>query len=121
LRYQIVKEYDLNLPQYVVIDADLKGLPDILPTPKKSWSYKIVSRGTPAEIIEFWKNPIVKLFRGGARRVIDAIIPERGELPSEIFGEHNTKREKFETFIRSRKWRTSPNSVSAAARAFVTF
>lgn len=117
--YQIIRSHDLELPQYVVIEGSIEDLPDQLPSPNRSWSYKIVSRGTPAEIIAFWKSPIVRLFRNGARRVIDAIVPERGELPSEIFGEHSTKREKFETFIKSRKWRTSSDRVSTAARAFV--
>lgn len=119
--YQIIKEHDLELPQYVVIEAPIGELPDLLPTPIRSWSYKIVSCGTPAEIIEFWKNPIVRNFRSGARRVIDAITPERGELPSDIFGSHDTKGKKFEKFIQSRKWRTSTDSVSTAARAFVSF
>jgi len=119
--YQIIRGHDLDLPQYVVIDGNIADIPDLLPSPNRSWSYKIVSRGSPSEIIDFWKNPIVRNFRNGARRIIDAIVPERGELPSEIFGEHKTKRDKFETFIRSKKWRTSSGRVSTAARAFVSF
>lgn len=113
--YQVVREHDLGMPRFENISGPIDKLAELLPKPNPTTSYKFVARGTPSEITAFWKDTRVKEFRRKARRVVDALVPERGEVPNELFKERGDKKEKLEAFIRSRKWRTSVDAVLSAA------
>lgn len=112
--YSILREHDLDLPQFVTIEGAVSELADLLPHPDPRHSYKLRGRGTPMEIAEFWKEPKVRGFRSQARRVVDALIPERGQinLPG---SQGKNRKEKLDAFIRSKKWRTSTEQLIVAA------
>ena len=116
-KYSITKEHDLGLPRFEIISGAIDELVDLLPEPNPTSSYKIVSKGSPQEIADFWKNPKVKNFRKKSRRVVDALVPERGEIPHEMFRTSQDGKDKIETFIRAKRWRSPTDSVLAAARA----
>jgi DNA repair exonuclease SbcCD nuclease subunit len=123
--YTLIKEHDLGMPRFEIIQVKdlnkplVEALLDVLPIPESTVSYRISGRGSPQEIADFWKTPQAKAFRTGARRVVDALIPDRGavNLPG---SNGKTKREKLESFIRGKKWRTSEDELcdKAAALAF---
>lgn len=119
--YQIIKECNLNMPRFVVIKESIENLLDALPNPHPTTSYKLASKGTPAEIVSFWKERKAQLFKKGSRRIVDAIVPEKGEIKDELFKEYETKREKLEAFIRNKRWRTSADSLITAARTICPF
>lgn len=118
--YTLIKEHDLGLPRFEIIqvkDASkslVDGLLEVLPHPEPTVSYRISGRGTPQEIADFWKTPEAKTLRSGARRVVDALIPERGviNLPG---SNEKTKRDKLESFIRGKKWRTPEEQLCSKA------
>jgi len=118
--YQLIEEHDLGMPRYEIVTGGIGSLADELPSPSPTTSYKFVSKGTPSEIAAFWKDQRVKDFRKKVRRVVDGLIPERGEVPHELFRERGDKREKLESFIKSRNWRCSTDIVLAAAGAIFT-
>ncbi len=114
--YTLIKGYNLGMPRFEILQPKdsskslVEGLLDVLPKPDPIVSYRISGRGTPQEIADFWKTNEARIFRAGARRVVDALIPERGAglLP----GSHGkTKREKLELFIRNKKWRTPESQL----------
>lgn len=123
--YTLNKEHNLGMPRFEIVQVKdatkplCEGLLEVLPSPEPGVSYRISGRGSPQEIADFWKTPQAKAFRSGARRVVDALIPERGavNLPGSA---GKTKREKLESFIRGKKWRTSEDELcnKAAALAF---
>lgn len=117
--YEIKKAHDLGLPKFVILEAEsLESIKLTEPDPKSF--YKIVSKGTPAEISAFWADPNAKSFREKARRVVDAIVADRGEvvIPGSKAG---TKSEKLEDYIRSQKWKTEPDALVAAAKTLLSW
>lgn len=118
--YTLIKDHDLQMPRFEVIQVRdpmkplSEGLLEVLPEPESHVSYKIVGRGTPIEIAEFWKNPKAKAFRKKTRRVVDGLIPERGavSLPG---SNGKSKREKLESFIQGKTWRTPTDELCTAA------
>jgi DNA repair exonuclease SbcCD nuclease subunit len=118
--YHLIEEHDLGMPRYEIITGGIGSIADDLPKPNPTTSYKIVSKGTPSEISAFWKDQRVRDFRKKSRRVVDGLVPERGEVPHELFRERGDKREKLESFIKSRNWRCSTDIVLAAAGAIFT-
>lgn len=118
--YSLIREHDLGMPKFEIITSAIHTLADELPTPNPTTSYKLVAKGSPSEIAAFWKDPRVREFRKKARRVLDGLVPERGEVPHEMFRERGDKREKLETFIKSRQWRSSTDSVLASAGTIFT-
>lgn len=124
--YNISKEHDLGMPRFEMIQVkDLtkpfnEALLEALPIPKSDVSYKIVGRASPSEIAEFWKSDKAKALRAQARRVVDAMIPERGTI--DIPGnDGKTRKEKLELFIRGKKWRTATDRLCVAAGTLVSF
>lgn len=114
--YKIAAQHDLEMPRYIEIQADsVSALLDNLPVPKAQDSYKFVAKGSPQEIVAFRQDERFKTFRSKARRVVDALIPERGQivLPGK---DGTTKAEKREAYILSRKWRTPAERLVVAAR-----
>lgn len=110
-RFEVIQPQDISKP---LVDSLLEALPN--PNPKSS--YKIMGRGTPMEIAEFWKTPKAKALRSGSRRVVDALIPERGAV--NIPGNHGkTKREKLESFIQGKKWRTPVERLIVSAGSLI--
>lgn len=115
--YSVLNEYDLQMPEFVVIEAPSPGqLLDMLPSVNPKNQYKLVSRGTPAEIAAFWKDDRAKQFRSGARRVVDGMIPDRGEISFEVSGD--SRKDRLANFIRDKKWRTDPEQLIADAAQF---
>lgn len=122
--YTLIKEHDLGMPRFEIIQVKdatkplVDGLLEVLPQPESSVSYRISGRGSPQDIAEFWKTPQAKALRSGARRVVDALIPERGavNLPG---SNGKTKREKLESFIRGKKWRIPEDELCDKAADLV--
>ena len=116
--YSILAEHDLEMPEFVVVEAESPGvLLDILPSVNPRHQYKLVSKGSPAEIAAFWKSEKAKEFRSNARRVVDAMIPDRGEVVLNIDGE--TGRDKIANFIRNKKWRTDSEQLFIAISEYI--
>lgn len=115
--FEIIAEHDLEMPEFIVVEADTpSGLLEILPSVNPRHQYKLVSKGSPAEIAAFWKSDKAKDFRSGARRVVDAMIPDRGEVSLSVEG---TGRDKIENFIRDKKWRTDPEQLLLTVSEYV--
>jgi DNA repair exonuclease SbcCD nuclease subunit len=117
--YRVAQRHDLGMPRYIEIQAEsISGLLDRLPVPNTQDSYKFVAKGSPQEILAFRADERFKMFRSKARRVVDALIPERGQivLPGQ---DGITKTEKREAYIRSRKWRTPAARLLVAANALL--
>ena len=108
------------MPEFVYIEAD-KISELAVPEPQSKNSYKFISKGTPAEIIDFWKREDVKDFRSKVRKVLDGLVSERGNITLTKEYMHGSKREKFEKFIKSKKWRTSGDRLISAAESFISF
>lgn len=115
----IVDTIDLNMPKFHVLEfdsvSDVKLPKDINPKD----SYKIVASGGPQEIANFWRSEEAKIFRGSAKRVVDAMTPVRSsnkELPQKLI----TMEEKLEAFIKSKKWRTSQEALIGRARLLLS-
>jgi len=115
-----VLPFDLALPRYIQVEADsVSELLVRIPEPEARNSYKFVAKGSPQEIVAFWQDEKVKNFRPKVRRVVDALVPERGQiiLPGQNGG---TKTEKREAYIKSRKWRISSDRLCLAASNLIT-
>lgn len=122
--YTLIKEHDLGMPKFEIIQVKdgtkplIEGLLEVLPKPDPTTSYRVSGRGSPQEIAGFWKTPEAKAFRSGSRRVVDALIPERGAI--NIPGSNGkTKRDKLESFIRGKRWRTPEDQLCDKAAELV--
>jgi DNA repair exonuclease SbcCD nuclease subunit len=117
--YKVIRSYDLGLPKYTVLKGHtLEHLKTVIKnSPRRPEDrYKIIGMGTPAEIVDFWADPEVKLFRSEVKQVIDAITPEKGRIfIDEVQGK--SPEERLNVFIDSKEWRTSRVRVNTAARA----
>lgn len=112
--YKIVEEHDLGLPEFVVFDAESIDKVS-LGEPNPRSFYKVSSKGSPAEIAAFWADPKTKAFREKTRRMVDAVVADRGQviLPGSKVG---TKMEKLDEYIKSQKWTTPTDTLCDAAR-----
>lgn len=117
--YSVAERHDLQLPRYIEIKADsVSQLLENLPEPNALNSYKFIARGSPQEIIAFRQDERFKIFRSKVRRVVDALVPERGEV--NLLGQDGTtKTEKREAYIKSRKWRTPVARLCLAANSLL--
>lgn len=116
--YRVEKEHDLQMPEFVVIEAESPAaLLDMLPSVNPRNQYKLVSKGSPAEIAAFWKADKAKEFRSGARRVVDGMIPDKGDVSIDVRGE--TGRDKIANFIRDKKWRTDSEQLLVAVSKYL--
>lgn len=115
--YSVLAEHDLQMPEFIVLEAPSPAqLLDALPSVNPRHQYKLISKGSPAEIAAFWKSNRAKEFRSGARRVVDAMIPDRGEA---VFDSGETGKDKIANFINGKKWRTDPEQLLQSIVAFI--
>lgn len=122
--YNVIKQHVLNLPTFIVVEGSLTSLvewaakaielQDISQT-----KVKFISTGSPQEIVEFWKNPIIRELRSKTARVVDSLTTVRSEkaLPG---SQGKSQREKLNDFIKSKQWRTNADRLIAAAEECLT-
>lgn len=124
--YNVAKQIDINTSYFFVLEADsVQELTDMvkqvdgLSLDFANSSFKVKAGGGPAEIESFWKNDSVKSLRSKSKRIVDALSSTKSEIFIQGSSAKN-KREKLHEFIKSRKWRTSPEKLIDLAESLIT-
>lgn len=127
--YTIENRHKLNVPTYSVIETEtvpeligqveltLKAAKD-LQMPLSDHNIKLIARGAPSEIAEFWLNESVKELKAKAKRVVDALTSVK-PVTAFVQVAGRTQSEKLDEYIQSRKWRTSADQLAERAREFL--
>jgi DNA repair exonuclease SbcCD nuclease subunit len=118
----ILKEIPTLGVRYYTVEAEtVKDLLAIVPriVAKEDCHYSFKARGSAADIAAFWADDGIKTFRGRVRRVVDNLLTDRGSKSLTPVGA-NTAQERFDGFIKSKKWRTPVESLSASAQKLLS-
>jgi DNA repair exonuclease SbcCD nuclease subunit len=117
--YTIGYEWKLDMPTFEVVRADtIPELLERLPEPSASTHYKLVAKGAPSEIAQFWREEKVRTFRSGAKRVVDALTSIK-PLSAISTVKGSTQKEKLDDFILNKKWRTDAGQLARTAQEYV--
>lgn len=124
--YTVEKRHVLDLPLFHVVNTDtvpellnqvrftLKAASDLQRDLLKD-NIKLVAKGTPSEIAQFWNEPEVIELKSKARRVVDALTSMK-PLTAFIAVAGQTQSEKLNEYIKGRTWRTSSDQLAKRAR-----
>lgn len=105
--YTQINFIDLDMPTFKVIEAQtVPELLENLPSPNNRTHYKVVAKGAPSEIAQFWANERVKAFKTGSKRVVDALT-SINPTAQVIKVQGTTQAEKLKSYVESKTWRTN--------------
>jgi DNA repair exonuclease SbcCD nuclease subunit len=125
--YTVTKAHVLDLPQYIVYEAqDVPALLAMLESlnlrKEKIFAnchVKLIAKGTPSEIAQFWQEPTVLEFKTKAKRVVDALTSMKPITAfTQVKGQ--TQSEKLNGFITERKWRCETEQLIKRAAELLT-
>jgi len=121
LGYEVVRTHILDMPVFIVLSAEtVPELQTLIEksTPVPNAHYKLVAKGTPSEIAQFWNTAQVQEFKSKAKRVVDALTSMK-PITAFLAVKGKDQSEKLDEYIKQRSWRTSAESLAQRAKEYL--
>jgi hypothetical protein len=119
--FRIIKEIPTPCPRFHVLSAPTPAeLLERLPTkPDPTGRYRLDARGGPKDIAAFWADPRVAALREACVQVVDGMQTDRGSASILGVDDGATQAERFDAYVRGKKWRTDPAVLATAAKGLL--
>lgn len=124
--YNVVSKIGLKMPKFAVLEVDsISELREVIRKAAEDTSdlslhqIKVIARGTPSEIVEFWNDSETKAFKARCKNLVDGLTSIRiqASLPK-LTGK--SQQERLKQYVNTKTWRTNSERLSCIAAEFLT-